>query len=882
MLLAKLAISNFRLHKIRFALTAAAVALSVSLVVAVTSGYASAEGAAKFFLDRYIGSTDAMISREGATPLAESIAQEIRGDASVEKVTVRLENESGLLTAAGEVVQTSRAAMVGIRRPEDTRVDQLAMESGKWFDGDSGDEAVIDQVAAEALGAKVGGEFQLPGPDKPLRLKIVGIVHKPAILAAHMQTIYVPLKTLQQFTQPNQPPQVTRVMIELKKNQDAPAFLERWRGKLLERDPLLRVRLTRESRKQFDDNLQGVHLLSYLGGTVSMLAAAFIVMSALSMGVTERQRTLAMMRAIGMVKSQVAWLVIIEGLVLAVIGVIVGVPLGILWVKILTVIPTFKDWLLLGVVVSWGGVALGVGGSLAAALAASLLPAWSAARVSPLEAMSPLANPPASRVPWKLALIGLVMICIDSTLMYGPLDRVLPVSVERPVRFWGHFFLGLPSLMIGFFLLAPMFVFVVERIAGAIIAAMFGLRYALLRQQLSGGVWRAAGTCAALMVGLAILVVMNVQGNSALSGWKLPNRFPDVFITAPVLSPMDHAAFRKLEKTPGIREGQAMPIAIASPSFSNQMFAMIGAAFMPNATMFFGVDPDKVFEMMELDFREGSPEQAREMLKKGRHIVITEEFRQLKGLHVGDTMTLKTPLHGDVDYTVAGVVWSPGIDVIVSMQDMGRQFDERTAASLFGTLDDARKDFGIEKIFVVAANLDYFQNKKAVLARLQNRLGILGMNVGDVREIKHAIQTAFSKLLLLVSTVALSALAVASLGVTNTIMASIRSRRWQFGVLRSIGVTRSQLLRLVLAEATLLGLVGCALGLAAGSLMSVNAHGLSRIVVGYVPPLAIPWGIIAIGTVSVMVISLAASVWPAMSVARSEPLTLLQAGRASA
>ena len=34
-------------------------------------------------------------------------------------------------------------------------------------------------------------------------------------------------------------------------------------------------------------------------------------------------------------------------------------------------------------------------------------------------------------------------------------------------------------------------------------------------------------------------------------------------------------------------------------------------------------------------------------------------------------------------------------------------------------------------------------------------------------------------------------MAVASLGVTNTILASIRTRRWQYGILRSIGLTRS-------------------------------------------------------------------------------------------
>ena len=52
------------------------------------------------------------------------------------------------------------------------------------------------------------------------------------------------------------------------------------------------------------------------------------------------------------------------------------------------------------------------------------------------------------------------------------------------------------------------------------------------------------------------------------------------------------------------------------------------------------------------------------------------------------------------------------------------------------------------------------------------------------------------------------------------------------------------MLRLVLAEATLIGLVGCALGLVAGAEMSVNARGLASITIGYVPPMAIPWGIV--------------------------------------
>src|SRR4051812_11780206 len=114
MLLAKLAISNFMTRKVRVALTVAAVALSASLVVAVTSGYASAEGAARFSLNKYLGSTDASLTRQGHEPFAESVAEELAKDPIVAKATVRLESEGPLLNAKGEPVVDSRALVVGL------------------------------------------------------------------------------------------------------------------------------------------------------------------------------------------------------------------------------------------------------------------------------------------------------------------------------------------------------------------------------------------------------------------------------------------------------------------------------------------------------------------------------------------------------------------------------------------------------------------------------------------------------------------------------------------------------------------------------------------------------------------------------------------------
>src|SRR6185295_7363591 len=92
MAIRKLALTNFRGRKARAGLTVAAIAFSVSLVVAVTTGYKSLEGAAFKFLNQYLGSTDVQIMQaEGATGFDESLVAQLRADPDVALAVGRLE-----------------------------------------------------------------------------------------------------------------------------------------------------------------------------------------------------------------------------------------------------------------------------------------------------------------------------------------------------------------------------------------------------------------------------------------------------------------------------------------------------------------------------------------------------------------------------------------------------------------------------------------------------------------------------------------------------------------------------------------------------------------------------------------------------------------------
>jgi putative ABC transport system permease protein len=127
-------------------------------------------------------------------------------------------------------------------------------------------------------------------------------------------------------------------------------------------------------------------------------------------------------------------------------------------------------------------------------------------------------------------------------------------------------------------------------------------------------------------------------------------------------------------------------------------------------------------------------------------------------------------------------------------------------------------------------------------------------------------------------------LLVTSLGVVNTVMASVRARRWEFGILRSQGVTRSGLFRMILAEGLLIGLITCLLSLGFGILSGWCGAGISQYVSffgGLAPPLVVPWAHLALGFGMALALCLAAALWPAVSTGRAEPLQLLQAGRAA-
>lgn len=938
MAVTRLAIANFRIRWPRFALTILAVALSVALVVSITSGYASIEKSIRNFVEDFIGAIDFEITLpdDPLPAIPPRVLEELRADPRVAGFTTRIEAMVTPTDPSGAPMLEARMMLFGVESDIKSLGREPRMDAGRFLQPGERDALVVDQNALDSLGAKVGDTVTFGGGERPLAPRIVGVVRKPALLRMFFRSGYLPIEQLREFVAPDRPGHVSKVRGEFVMSVESDLFAKEWTAKLRAIDPRIRFTLVRDSRRSLDRDLSAMRLASYLGSTIGLASAAFIILSALMTGVQEQRRQLAMLRALGATRLQVARLVCLEGIFVGFVGAVTGIPLGIAGIYALRFLfPQMFD----------GGVSLdGIGMVYAVliasltALGASLIPAFFASRARPLEAMSSATTQASSRFPWKTVALGVGLAALDSIIIFAPLDSIFRsigsadlARNARELRLLGHVFIGVPMLLVGALLLAPLIVWLVEAVGRNLLARGLGIPTALLKQQLTESPWRSAATGVAMMIGLMILIVMNAQGRSALGSWKLPTRFPDVFIIPDTsygklsINPRELDVIRNV---PGVRPGKVMALAVNAPSLGEKVFSVAGAG-LPDQTLFIGVDPSLAFDMMELDFRVGNEETAQRMMvggravtlnngtvlhgtveseaadaitfrtlqderrtiaraeirlnEPGRYIVITNEFRKLRGYTVGSTFPLEagTFIKERVDFVIVGVVWSPGMDVMLNAFDLPNRVKDQTAATVFGTLRDAEEVFGVRDAMLLAANLEEGVQKKELLEEIEKRMGRKGLTIADVRQLKHEIESTFNRVIGFASAVAAMSMLVASVGVGNAIMAAVRTRQWRLGVLRAIGLTRGELLRMLLAEAILLSIVGIVLGVIFGILLSTNANRLYATTIGFDPPLILPWDVIAWASVFVLLMGLLATLAPAISTARKQPLALLQAGRAA-
>lgn len=189
-------------------------------------------------------------------------------------------------------------------------------------------------------------------------------------------------------------------------------------------------------------------------------------------------------------------------------------------------------------------------------------------------------------------------------------------------------------------------------------------------------------------------------------------------------------------------------------------------------------------------------------------VLVSEVLARTAGVEPGAMLRLMTP-SGEQAFSVAGVFYDYATDG-------GKVVMDRTLY---------RRFWSDETATVMAVYVASPESREQVRSLLQASMVELAGGDGQVVVIRNAdlkaeILAIFDRTFKLTYVLELIAVVIALLGIVNTLLTSVLERQRELATLRAIGASQRQIRRLVLWESCYLGVLGAALGLIGGGLLS--------------------------------------------------------------
>ena len=575
----------------------------------------------------------------------------------------------------------------------------------------------------------------------------------------------------------------------------------------------------------------------FLGfGAIALFVGSFVIFNTLSITVAQRTREFATLRTLGASRKQVMRSVVIEGLVIGFVASVLGLfagygiykGLNALFVALGTDLPKS------GTVIELRTVIVSLILGTVVTLVASVLPARRATRVPPIAAVREGAELPATRMAAhssKLAL-GVVL----ASLAAVSAGVFADVGTLGLVVLLGG---GVIGLFAGVALAAPTLVKPLARLLGWPGRRTGGVSGELASANAVRNPGRTASTAAALMIGLTLVTVVAVLGAGLRS--SVEGAVGDQVKADYVLDPGDALTF-------GAAEGDALAKVdgVEAVSHVRSDVALVAGEESPVT----GIDPGTIGRFYTF---KGLDEKVVAGLGDD-DAVVAKAYAEDHGVKVGSRLPLVTGSGDKRTVIVRGIYDPPDIDQMLGTVSITQHaFDD--------TFPQAKNRFTF---------LEAGPGAERALRAAAEPFSDATFHTGDAFAKDYT--KGFASFLNLLYVMLAFSVVVSLFGMVNTLVLSVFERTRELGMLRTIGMTRRQARRMIRHESVITALIGTALGLPLGVLLSaLVTQALSAYDVG----MSIPVGMLAAFTLVAVLAGVAAAVIPARRASRLDVLEAL-------
>jgi len=377
----RMAARELRAAPRRLLLLMATVAVGVAALVAINSFTDNLQDSVRRQARALLGADLALVSRQAFSPRVEALLDTLSRGARLSRVT-------------------SFAGMAYVPRTAGTRLVQVAAIEGQypfygeirteprpaWTQLQGGRHVVVDPSLLTALSARIGDTVALGEGRFVITGTIQSAPSDAGVRFAFGPRIYIPARYLAETGLLGFGARVEHeAFLELPASVSAQALAARYRPEL--RTERVRLRTVADDQRNLTDVLS--KLTGYLGlvALIALLLGGIGVASAVVVFVRQRSQSVAVLRCLGATAGRIFAIYLLEAGVMGLVGSVAGALLGIGLQRLL---PGLLSGLLpvdVAPTLSWSAAGLGIGMGLWVALVFALLPLLAVRRVSPLSAL---------------------------------------------------------------------------------------------------------------------------------------------------------------------------------------------------------------------------------------------------------------------------------------------------------------------------------------------------------------------------------------------------------------------------------------------------------------------------------------------------------------